>query len=133
MIYGPENFYDDSIGYLLKRQGVIVEQKPYPPKVSDIIDAVSLVSKVHRRDIIGPYRAEDYLLPRRCVYWIARHFTLLSYPQIGRAIGMRDHTTIISGVKRVNKYTRIHRPIIENAIKILENRGFYMMGEVKFG
>ena len=133
MMYGPENFYDDSVGYLLKRQGVIVEQKPYPPKVSDIIDAVSLVSRVHRRDIVGPYRAEGYLIPRRCVYWIARHYTLQSYPQIGAAIGRRDHTTIISGVRRVNKYTRIHRPIIENALKILEKRGFYMMGEVKFG
>ena len=132
MMYGPANFYDDSVGYLLKRQGVIVEQKPYPPKVSDIIDAVSLVSGVHRRDIVGPYRATGYMVPRLCVYWIARNFTLLSYPQIGAAIGKRDHTTIISGVKRVNKYTRIHRPTIERALKILENRGFYMMSEVKF-
>ena len=132
MMYGPANFYDDSIGYLLERGGKIERLKDGPPKISDIIQAVSQVSKVPVRDILGPWRWQGYMIPRLSVYWIARNFTLQSYPQIARAVGKRDHTTIMSGVRRVEKYTRVYRPIIEPSLEILENRGFYMMSEVKF-
>lgn len=132
MIYGPHNFYDDTMSYKLERRGLIERKKDGPPQVSDIIQVVSEVSKVSVRDIIGPWRWQGYMIPRLSVYWIARNFTLQSYPQIARSVGRRDHTTIMSGVRRVEKYTRIYRPIIEPALEILENRGFYMMAEVKF-
>ena len=132
MFYGPQNFYDDKISYKLERQGLIDRKPEGPPQVSDIIQVVSEVSKVQVRDIIGPYRWQGYMIPRFSVYWIARNFTLQSYPQIARAVGRRDHTTIMSGVRAVERHTRTYRPIIEPALEILENRGFYMMAEVKF-
>lgn len=107
-------------------------QKDGPPKVSDIIEAVSAASKIPVQDIVGHGTLPRYTIPRASAYWIARNFTLQSYPQIGRAVGRRHHTTIMSGVRRVEKYTRIYRPIIEPSLEILENRGFYMMSEVRF-
>lgn len=107
-------------------------QKDAPPKVSDIIEAVSVASKIPVPDILGPETFPRYTIPRASAYWIARNFTLQSYPQIGRAVGKRHHTTIMSGVRRVEKYTRIYRPIIERALEILKSHGFYMMSEVRF-
>ncbi len=132
-MYGPQNFYDDPLGYKLERKGLIERQKfSGPPQISDIIKVVSLVSKIPAREIVGRSHRQGYMIPRQCVYWIARNFTLQSFPQIARAVGKRDHTTIMSGVRRVEKYTRKYRPIIEPSLEILENNGFYMMSEVKF-
>ena len=143
MFYGPAHFYDKPTG---RPSGQLVTTKASEilpiadctggtaiiPKIADILEVVSFVSGVPVRDILGPWRERGRTIPRFAVYWIARHFTLLSYPQIARAMGNRDHATIISGVRRVEKYSRTYKPIIIPALAILEKRGFYMMAEVKF-
>jgi chromosomal replication initiation ATPase DnaA len=35
--------------------------------------------------------------------WEIRQRTILSTPQIGRALGNRDHTTVLHGIKRHEK------------------------------
>lgn len=144
MFYGPANFYDKPTGRLSGRiitpaaskilpTSDCVGDLTLPPKIADILEAVSYASGVPVRDIVGPWRWRGFIIPRFAAYWIARHFTLQSYPQIAMAIGNRHHATIISGVKRVEKYSKTFKPIIVPALEILEKRGFYMMTEVKFG
>lgn len=106
-------------------------QKDTPPRISDIIEAVSVASKVPVQDILGHRTFPHYTIPRASAYWIARNCTLKSYPQIARAIGNRDHQTIMNGVRRVEKHTQLYRPIIERSLEILRSHGF--VSEVKFG
>ena len=144
MFYGPAHFYDRPKGRpsgraiaTAKASEILAiadchEGIAVIPKIADILEVVSFVSGVPVRDIIGPWRWQGFMVPRFAVYWIARHFTLQSYPQIARAMGNRNHATIISGVRRVEKYSKTYKPIIVTALEILEKRGFYMMVEVKF-
>lgn len=143
MFYGPAHFYDKPTGRPSGRIITPAKSEILPtsdcveglaplPKIADILEAVSYASGVPVRDIVGPWRWQGFTIPRFVVYWIARNFTLQSYPQIARAIGNRNHATIISGVRRVEKYSRTYRPVIIPALEILEKRGFYMMAEVKF-
>ena len=144
MFYGPAHFYDrppvrtSEPLVVTKPHAIPLEPAPYAneiasmPRVADIVEVVAALCGVTIFDLVAPTRRQSHKIPRLAVYWIARNFTLQSYPQIGRAVG-RNHATIISGVRRVEKYSRTFRPVIEPALKILEKRGFYMMTEVKFG
>lgn len=67
---------------------------------SDIITEVSHVFGVPEAILKGPLRAQRYVRPRHACYYLAQHLTQLSYPMIGRALGGRDHSTIIHGVRQ---------------------------------
>lgn len=49
-------------------------------------------------------RRHQYLARARfAAMWMARAKTRRSFPEIGRAMGGRDHTTVISGVRRAEE------------------------------
>lgn len=50
------------------------------------------VQSAKRTDRLVNFRAE--------IYWLARHLTDLSIAQMGKAMGGRDHTTVLAGLKR---------------------------------
>ena len=46
-------------------------------------------------------RARNIARPRQVAMYLAKNLTSLSYPDIGRQFGGRDHTTVIHAVKRI--------------------------------
>ena len=42
-------------------------------------------------------------LPRQVAYFLSRKLTRKSLPDIGRRMGGRDHTSVISGIKKINR------------------------------
>ena len=67
--------------------------------VNEIVRAVCEVRGVRRNDLLSHRRQRFIVAPRHEACWLARELTLLSYPEIARQIGDRDHTTIMWGVK----------------------------------
>lgn len=55
--------------------------------------------QVLERSILGRSRKAPIVKTRHRVWWRIRNELKLSYPVIGRLV-QRDHTTVISGVKR---------------------------------
>ena len=53
-------------------------------------------------DLLSRRRARAVARPRQVAMWIARHATLHSLPEIGRAFGDRDHTTVMAAIRRVD-------------------------------
>lgn len=51
-------------------------------------------------DIYSPRRDAKSVTARHEVCWLAKRHTTFSLPQIGRALGGRDHTTAINSVKK---------------------------------
>lgn len=51
-------------------------------------------------------RSKEICLPRFAVIYAARRMTTRSYPEIGRMIGGRDHSTIIHGHDRAQELRR---------------------------
>lgn len=71
--------------------------------VRDIIAAVSSESDVSIHGIICNRRSQKQVLARHCAMYLAKELTPYSYPVIGKHLGGRDHTTIMHGVRRIQK------------------------------
>ncbi len=67
----------------------------------DIISAVSAHYGVAEREVLGPSRHKEYVLPRQMVMYLAREETNASLPEIGQALGGRDHTTVLYGNQKM--------------------------------
>lgn len=80
----------------------VTEQQPQCVGVADIVAAVSAVSGVPEADLIGPGRSASVARARQVCYHIARAegHTL---SRIGRALGGRDHTTVLEGLRQVHE------------------------------
>ncbi|MFC3442571.1 helix-turn-helix domain-containing protein [Sphingobium rhizovicinum] len=73
---------------------------PSHQRIAAVIELVAWHTGVNRRDITGPSRARAFFRPRAAVCWLAVELKLGSTTVIGRAIGQRDHTTIIDAHRR---------------------------------
>ena len=52
-------------------------------------------------DLKGPRRHRAIAFPRMIAMYLAREHTPCSYPEIGKRFGNRDHSTVISAVKKI--------------------------------
>ncbi len=58
-------------------------------------------------DITSQRRSDAEVTPRRIAMFLARQLTQLSYAEIGRRFGDRDHTTVLSAVAKARtRYSR---------------------------
>lgn len=72
--------------------------------LEDIKVAVSRYYDIPVNEIISPRRETRLVRCRMAYYWLARDLTQASFPMIGRHCGMRDHTTVMSGLKNVKRF-----------------------------
>jgi chromosomal replication initiator protein len=75
----------------------------HAPTVASIMKCVAEFYGTSIEDMTGYRRSRPFVRPRHIAMWLARHLTTLSLPQIGRAFGGRDHTTVLHGVRKVDK------------------------------
>ena len=68
--------------------------------VERIVARVASVYGVKPKDVLGPCRQREVLLPRHVAMYLARLIAKLSYPQIGTAFG-RDHSTVLHAVRKI--------------------------------
>src|SRR5512143_2552557 len=77
-----------------------------PPRIEQIIDRVCAVFRCNKQDVVSERRTHDIMIPRHVCMALAKRLTRNSLPQIGLKIGRRDHTTILSAVRKM-------KPIID--------------------
>lgn len=68
--------------------------------ISEILQGVSAESGVPLEDLLGRCRLQGLVRARQVAYLLAREQGY-SLPRIGRALGGRDHTTVLQGVQGV--------------------------------
>lgn len=76
---------------------------PKYPSIALIVEHVAKYFGVSVLDISAQRRHARVMVPRHVVFYLAKTMTLKSLPKIGRAIGGRDHTTILSGVRKMER------------------------------
>lgn len=54
-------------------------------------------------DFLSQRRTADLIRPRHITYYLCATLTTKSLPEIGKRLGGRDHTTILHGVRKVEK------------------------------
>ena len=71
------------------------------------------------RDLMGPRRDRKCARPRQVAYYAIKELCdHLSYPMIGRMIGGRDHTTVISGANKIRALMETD-PAIAKAVSVV--------------
>ena len=67
----------------------------------EVLEAVAGYYKIGQNDLTGRSRKRDVTAPRQVAMYILREETDSSLVDIGRALGGRDHTTILHGIEKV--------------------------------
>ena len=65
-------------------------------------------------DLISARRARQVARPRQVAMFLAKTLTSKSMPEIGRAFGGRDHTTVIHAVRKIEQLAEIDSQIAED-------------------
>ena len=70
-----------------------------------IIEAVARFHNIRSADITGKRRTRTLTAPRHIAMYLSRKHTALSYPELGREFGGRDHSTIQHGCRKIETDT----------------------------
>lgn len=71
------------------------------PTVLHIVKVVAMHYGLEMVDMMSECRARHMVRARFVAMYLSRRLTPSSYPQIGRRLGDRDHTTIMHGIRWV--------------------------------
>ena len=98
-------FYDEpiTIDWARKRRPGVFDPAPATVTVAGIIEAVAKFHNLRSADITGTKRTRTLTRPRHIAMFIARVHTNLSFPELGREFGDRDHSTIQHGYRKVKE------------------------------
>ncbi len=77
-------------------RGSLVKTSP-----GKIMKAVSVFFEVSLDDLLGRARNKEFVEPRQIVMFLFRDILEMSYPDIARKVGKRDHTTAIYAYKKI--------------------------------
>jgi chromosomal replication initiator protein len=69
--------------------------------IDQIVETVAQFYKLETKDLVGRRRSKDIVTARHMAMYLAREETDASLPQIGRALGGRDHTTVLHGYEKI--------------------------------
>jgi len=78
----------------------VIEFAPRRTPATAALLAVATEHDISVSELRGPARCHRIAHPRQELMWLLYHHHSMSYPQIGRFLGGRDHTTIMHGVAR---------------------------------
>ena len=82
---------------------ITARREPQPVTADVILQATSDLFGVKIEDIVGPRRQRPLVKARQVSMYVFRELTELSYPDIARVFGGRDHTTAIHAVQKITK------------------------------
>ncbi len=100
LILRAEFYYDSMWFYDL------VNFVPIPPEKVSVDLILRMVARhygVSKIDIVSSRRTANVVRPRQVTMYLAKTMTQRSLPDIGRRMGNRDHTTVLHGVRKIER------------------------------
>lgn len=91
-----------------------------PVGCREILVSVARGFNLRAEDILGARRRPDLVLARQIAMYLCRRKLGLSYPELGRAFGGRDHSTVIHAVKKIRKLLDTDK-VVHTMVTELEN------------
>ncbi len=88
-----------------------------------IIERTAAFYDIKVTDITGVKRDKEIVVPRQIAMYIMRRELGMSFPQIAHSLGGRDHTTVMHGVRKINKLAGSNEPI-SHEIQTLKQKIF---------
>jgi chromosomal replication initiator protein len=78
---------------------------------------------LHVNDLRGNRRTQDVAYARHIAMYLARELTEASTPEIGRRFGGRDHSTVLHGVRRIERQLKDgHDPQLQDLVELISAR-----------
>ena len=96
-----------------------IDEGPRRPTIQEIKKSVCQHFDITFADIESRRRDAKIVRPRQIVYYLCRRLTSRSLPEIARRLGHRDHTTALSGIKRIESLI-VHDQALAKAVSTLE-------------
>jgi chromosomal replication initiator protein len=95
--------------------------RPNEASVEDIQRLVCHHFKLRSTDLLSKDRHKSIAFARHVAMYLCKQRLKCSFPELGRAFGNRDHTTVISAVRKVDAL-RVSDPEVRAHIEALERR-----------
>ena len=86
-----------------------------------IIQVVAEHYNLTTLDLLSQRRSKDIVYPRQIAMYLCRNMTEVPLQEIGKAMGGRDHTTIIHGIEKISKDIE-KTPTLQNTVNILKKK-----------
>jgi chromosomal replication initiator protein len=91
--------------------------RPNDLKPERVINLVANSFNLTTESILGRDRSQAVVLPRQVAMYLLRKEGNISLPQIGEALGGRDHTTIMYGIEKISdlleRDDRLRRQVVQ--------------------
>ena len=81
----------------------VVLQKEKIVSASYIQDIVSKYFNIEKKDLISTKKSSDIVYPRQIAMYLCRTSANMSFPQIARDFGKKDHTTVMHAHGKIEK------------------------------
>ena len=88
--------------------------------IEDIQKKVAEHFSIKMSEMFSARRSKSVVIPRQIAMYLSKELTNLSYPEIGRNFGGKDHTTIIHASKKIDKLLNENSNISED-IRLLRS------------
>jgi chromosomal replication initiator protein len=102
--------------------GALADLLPHRTEVQpgQVIDIVANVYGLSKDRMLGRERTRQVALPRQIAMYLLREEANISLPQIGEALGGRDHTTVMYGCDKISDLLERDDKLRREVIKIRE-------------
>ena len=94
-----------------------------PVTVKSILEATLKLFDFTLEQITGGSRRRPLVDARQIAMYVTRNMTDLSYPEIGRAFGNRDHTTVIHAVRKIEHHMTERKEIFDKVQELQKRVG----------
>ena len=84
----------------------------------DCINTVSTFFSLGKRRLLGENRSQVVVVPRQILMYLLRVELGLSFQEVGRLLGNRDHTTIMHGVEKISSNLSTNDQLRKNLLGI---------------
>ncbi|HEU5433980.1 MAG TPA: chromosomal replication initiator protein DnaA [Thermomicrobiales bacterium] len=91
-----------------------------PASRAAVLDAVVRHYKAPLRDLLGRARTKDIVLPRQVAMYLLREETGASLVEIGLELGGRDHTTVLHGIRQIERALSTDNALRSDLLSIRE-------------
>lgn len=100
---------------------IVIDPKRKLTTPKQIIEAVCTFYNIDKNAIVGSCRKKEIVKPRQIAMYLIRDELNCSYPTIASEIGGRDHTTVIHGIRKIEKLLSIDETI-QQEINLIKQR-----------
>jgi len=86
-----------------------------------IIREVHKYYRIPIEELLGRKRTKELVVPRQITMYLLRHECSLSFPEIGKEMGGKDHSTIMHGCSKIESSLSVNGRMKEDLAVIKEN------------